>query len=215
MIQSLYAFRQPLEEALRGYERIHAITFGSFQDLEPTPDKPYTAKTVVPVRCADTSAGEMTVVVFMGGDGTGNQTTYRLHEVTVSPELQHIKQRDRIIPRSKNGVVAEGYFPLFSQRSDDATFFPFAGSLEELTLDDSKRIVRAWTLGRGCYAHLGGPLAHFTLGTDAYGKRFGDPHAIYNEHHGSVQVAGFLPIHNEQSPLMRITDGWILPAGHI
>lgn len=214
MIPSLPVFRQPLEEALRGYERVHRITFGTFLDIEPTPDKPYTAKTVVPVLCAGVSVGEMTVVVFIGGDGTGNQTTYDLHDVIISPDLRHVEQQDRIIPRSKKGIVAEGYFPLFTQRSNDAALFPFAGSLEELTLDDSKQIVRAWTLGRGLYTPKS-PMAHFTLGTDAYGNRFGDPHAIYNQHRGSVQVAGFLPILDERNPLLPITDGWILPTGHI
>ncbi len=88
----------------------------------------------------------------------------------------------------------------------------FAVLLEELTVDNvdnPQTIVHAWDLGG-----KDAPAVYFTTGTDLIGQRFGDPHAIHyslGEKKENIQVAGFLAITNLRSPLLSLTDRWILP----
>ena len=68
----LTLLREPLENALRGYERLvdSAFRFSWFGDFVLTPDKPNTARTVVPVLCDEQKVGDLYVILFRPGDGT-------------------------------------------------------------------------------------------------------------------------------------------------
>jgi hypothetical protein len=216
---NLGALRKPLENALREYERLHdgKLTFQDFPDLVLTPDKPNSARTVIPAAYLGAKAGDMYAIVFLPGDGTGDAKTYPLGTLTIPPELRYSEKPERVIPRSKKGVVCEGFFPFFSFEGNHYNPDMFAASLDELTVDDvnnPRTIVRAWELGqRGTGLN---PKAYFTTGTDKNGVRFADPHAMHYAAANArdvVQVVGFLTLTDKASHALTLTNNWTLPAG--
>ncbi len=225
MALDMQPFREPLEYALRRYGQQYSpeIHFDEqVHDFTVTPDKPNYARTVVQVHHAGNPAGNMYVIVFLPGDGTGDESTYKKEEVSIPQLFFHQDKGSRVIPRAKKGVICEGFFPLLSQKADGC-IHPFAVSLEELTLDDQNTVVPAWTLGLKAEPYLTAlqenrevpPTTYFTVGSNSVGRRFGDPHSVYHRPHGQIiQVAGFLAITNEKSPLMAMTERWIRPEGH-
>ncbi len=207
----LPAFRGPLEEALRQYEVLHEnqLNFSAFPDLVLTPDKPNSARTIIPVTHKETKVGEMYVIVFRPGDGTGDSKTYTLDQLRIPPKYRYIEKPARVLPRSKQGIICEGFFPLFSIGQNHPEMF--AVSLEELTVDDVSNlqtIVRAWTLNNGNQ-----PTVYQTTGMDLQSRRFGDPHAIHNATN-KIQVAGFLAVTDQESSLISIAKNWNLPLGY-
>ncbi len=122
-----------------------------------------------------------------------------------------------MIPRSKKGVICEGFFPLFSIGCDDRINM-FDTYLEELVLTSATSpptIVHGWNLGRdnpirGESANV--PRIYFTAG-EKNGKRFGDPHAVHypKEYDNGIQVAGFLAVRKIGHPILGTTEKWILP----
>ncbi len=193
----------------------------SFPDFEVTPDKPYFAKTVVPAIYNGREEGKLVVVAFRLDDGTGkNNKKYAIGNVTISDDMVYNEKPDRVVPRPKDGVVAEICFPMFST-DEDLNIVPYAIHLEELTVDSKRNVVPLGFLGQDEVTYLDAidfvtdvfPQAQLTVGY-LNGRRVGDPHAIhYNGGTGyarGLQVAGFLAIEDKNSPLIRlISDGHI------
>ncbi len=221
----LGSLRKPLKDALEGYQEYlgGAVRFEDFPDFALTPEKPNSARAVVPVTYSGRRAGDLYVILFQEGDGTGDAKTYKLNELAVPNELSYLEKPERVIPRAKTGVICEGFFPLFSMKNSRPIMF--AACLDELGVDDvenPQRIEYAWKLGEnrlnyflatGCGKKIA-PRVYFTLGQDRGGRRFGDPHAIYYrvQTGGMLQVAGFLAISDKDNPLLALTDKWVLPS---
>jgi len=215
-------FRKPLRKSLQKYASLLGgeVEFQEFPDFILTPDKPNSARTVVPVTFSGEEVGKMYVIVFSAFDGTGDDKTYGLGDVKIPLGLKWCEKPERVIPRSKEGVMIEGFFPLFS-KTPYGTIAPFAAHLDELTLDGNE-VIPAWRLGQNKRSFLNAisrsrssirPEIQFTTKADFSGRRFGDPHAVY---YGSpaleaVQVAGFLSITDQDNPLMSLAHRWRKP----
>ena len=218
----LKTLRMPLEQALSTYEERTGIRFQDFPDLTPTPEKPNSARTVIPVAYGTTKIGDLYAIVFVKGDGTGDSKTYKLDDLTIPSEFQHTEKPERVIPRAKTGVICEGFFPFFSINPQGYTAM-FAASLDELSIDD-KTITPLWRLGQtdSDYSKaLHGkvpsqPQIYLTVGETIGGKRIGDPHSIYYGRNieDALQVVGFLGITDPNSPVLNISKNWILPSRH-
>ena len=221
-------FRNYLKLALAAYAGElgdKKLRFEDFPDFQLTPDKTNTARTVVPVTYDEKEAGDLYAIVFTSGDGTGSSSEkYNLGNVNIPSEFRYDEKQDRVIPRSKAGVIAEMFFPFFSISTDAQEFFvPFATCLEELTLDKANNIIQLCHLGQDPETYLGAmnsplslaPQAQLTVGNyqrkeDEDPKRIGDPHAV---HYGGgknydrlAQVGGFLAIKDKYNPLMRLIE---------
>ncbi len=211
----LTLLREPLENALRGYERLvdSAFRFSWFGDFVLTPDKPNTARTVVPVLCDEQKVGDLYVILFRPGDGTGDEGTFKTGDLIVPDRFCYKTKPSRVFPRSKQGVECEGYFPLFSMR--DRICFLYAGSLDLLSPLNGV-VIKECTLGLGalnyqkvlCEGKPVTPRIELTTGTVKGRYRFGDPHAIHYgvETAGVVQVAGFLSVRDRGNPLCEILE---------
>lgn len=188
-------------DALREYAPLlpgHVLELDQVTPFQLTPQKPNTARTTVPVRYQGTKIADMYVILFRHQDGTGDSSTYRLDDVVIPHFLSHSEKPERILPRAKTGVLAEGFFPLFSVQN--GVTYPFICSLEELTIDVptamalgglKPSVVQAWNLGMSA-AHFRwhtterdkgykkvDPKVTFTVG-NYHQVRFGDPHNVCN-----------------------------------
>ncbi len=216
----LKMLREPLEAALSAYENATGMKFEDFPDLILTPEKPNSARTVIPVTYETVKIGDLYALAFMQGDGTGDSKTYQLQDVVIPPEFQHSEKPERVIPRAKTGVVCEGFFPLFSLTSQGDIAL-FAASLDELGLVDTT-LTRLWRLGQTDeeYARalqrkeITTPKVYLTVGESAEGKRMGDPHAIYYNRAlpDALQVVGFLGTTDANNPLKEISESLVLPS---
>jgi hypothetical protein len=193
------------------------LQFLEHEPMKRTPDKPNFARSVVPVRYDDQPIGDMYVIVFMPGDGTGDEKTFKLGQLEIPKEHQYAERPEKVLPRRKDGVFCEGMFPIFSTVGN--TRYLFTVSLEELTVDnvaDPKKVIKTWDLGMERSRHDTLPShynVYLTTGHRSDGKRFGDPHAIVNAT-DKIQVAGFLAITDEKKKAAHgLTSKWIYPAG--
>lgn len=219
--------RKPLEVALGAYTSKYGgmLTFGEFDDFKLTPEKPNTARTAVPVTFDDSHVGGMSVIVFLEGDGTGDENTYTLPMVLIPADLWHNDKPERVIPRAKTGVVYEGCFPMFSI-TDTGFVAMHAAALDELIVTGVPLTVAPqWRLGQtdsgfkqAIYSGLEIlPEVYLTVGPGANDQRFGDPHSVYSgirASGGPVQVAGFLGIKDQGSPICQIARGWSRPMSY-
>ena len=229
----LPAMRRPIREALDAYE-VHyngAMKFGDFSDLVLMPEKPNTARTIVPVTYEGGAPLDMYAIVFLPGDGTGDTNTYKLGELQVPEYLQYQYKPERVIPRSKKGVAYEGFFPLFSVVNGGVQMF--ASSLAELMAQSPEEMAEWERIFPGsaitnCVRTDGflgsypneflqkleqgfSPQVYFTTGTKN-DRRFGDPHAIHSPwKDGVVQVGGFVAIKDEEHPIRAVTNDWAMP----
>jgi hypothetical protein len=210
--------RGPLEKSLYLYEVVAGIKFHDFADFSLTPEKPNSARTVIPVSYEGVKVGELYAIVFAKGDGTGDSKTFGLESLTIPSEYMHDTKPERVIPRSKKRVIREGFFPLFSITPQGNTAM-YAASLDELSLVGNS-VAKVWTLGlnNSDYSKvLDGkviisPHVYSTVGAQN-GKRVGDPHAIYYDRSkpDALQVAGFLSITVLNKELLSIAKYWPIP----
>lgn len=217
----LRILRRPLEEALSAYETHPAIKFQDFPDLTLTPDKPNSARTIIPVICEHAKLGDLYVIVFVKGDGTGDSKTYKLDELIIPPEFQHIEKPERVIPRAKTGIIYEGFFPLFSM-TPKGYIAMFASSLDELGIVN-KTITPLWRLGQNDSDYSkelhgkesANPQVYFTVGKSSNRNRVGDPHSIYYNRNieDALQVVGFLGIAGTNNPILDQSRNWMLSFG--
>ncbi|MBW3001555.1 hypothetical protein KY338_00155 [Candidatus Woesearchaeota archaeon] len=207
-----------LKEALVPYAQLFRpyISFGDFEPLRLTPEKNYTARTKVPVFYDQKPAGNLYALVFQFHDGTGDDNTFKPDDLIIPGRFEAMKDKRKIMPRSKENTCLEAFFPFFTAM--DGKYFRHAVSLEELTVDnpeDPETIVTLGTLGlkveKYSPALRGGtikgyndapynPPLFLTCGHQD-NKRFGDPHAIFcSVPTAGAQVAGFLAVPENPNP---------------
>jgi hypothetical protein len=208
-----------LPKALKEYEKVYAgLEFQNFNPFIITSNKPNSARTIIPVKYCDKPIGEMYAIAFQYKDGTGDAKTFQLGQLAIPEKLQEFPQ-EKVLPRKKEGISCEGCFPLFSAFKDHTNWFTI--SLEEIIVDNPanpKSIKKAGDLGLEpsyyqAITNIEGsvpPEIYFTTGYKD-GKRFGDPHAIYNSvNNEAMQVAGFLAV-KETINGLKFANNWKLP----
>ena len=119
-----------IEHALRDYEDITGLKFWDVPEMELTPDKPYSARTSVPVAIKSAMVGNLVTLAFAKGDGTGDAKTFKLDDLAIPEALMHQDKPERVLPRAKTGIISEFCFPLFS--ITPGNWAPYTVALDEL-----------------------------------------------------------------------------------
>lgn len=173
--------------------------------LELTPEKPYLARSVTAFKHLGEVAGNLYVIAFGPGDGTGDESTYTADQLRGS--TGGLPLLPRAIPRSKAGIHSEVCLALASVPSDEEIGHPVAltGSLTLVGIDESYRLTHLGVLGQtpGDFmtslknTRSYSPVATLTTGTVEGLGRIGDPHAVYNLY-PAVQVFGFMAVSGSQ-----------------
>lgn len=216
----LKLLRGALEDTLSIYCAQLGVKFNNFEDLALTPEKPNSARTVIHIKYDSVPVGEIYVLAFVKGDGTGDSKTYKLNNLIIPREFRHKEKPERVIPRSKKGVMAEAFLPLFSI-APNGYLAVFASCLDELSIDGDNKIVSIGRLGLNNFNYskalkrkLGAlPRIYATVEEYIDGQRYGDPHSVYYNRstEDALQVVGFLGIKDENNPLMRDSRFWSSP----
>ncbi len=193
------------------------IKFGNHPPLHPAPNKAYTARTTIPINYKGAKKGDLQIILFKPGDGTGNEDYFTNQDLIIPNDLAFRDKPERVFPRYKEGVLVEVLFPLFSIYSNSIHINNIC--LEELTIkyeDGTKTIKRMPHLGSNPEMYKQDlrngvqsrpPFIQMTVGHMRSGERFGDPHAIYcPKEFVALQVVGFLAIREKDNPLATIID---------
>jgi len=212
----LESLRKPIREGLQAYSKASdgrfVFNLRPASSLTPTPERPNSARNNNPatVWYLGKRIGELTVIFFAPGDGTGDRSTYTLDGEVTDRNLPQIKtlagypHAGKLIPRSKfkpeqrDGVHTEVHLALGSlpvgkeaETFGPEAFRPLAGHLDLIGVSDERRgvgLVRIGTLGQPLdeYRRImrgettGQSTATLTTGFSETGDRYGDPHAVYN-----------------------------------
>ncbi len=195
------------------------VQVGDFTPLTPAGGKPYTGRTIVPLFFDYKKHGDLYVLSFTRGDGTGNGD-YIGDDIEIPKHYQFAEMPERVMPRNKTDVAVEACIPFFSIFGN--TLAEGIISLEELTLksvpgNGKMMVARDFYLGVDVedYAHIAGGNQSYvesgvemTTGFTRTGVRFGDPHAVHFPQYypEAIQVVGFLPIMHKNNPLAHIID---------
>ena len=162
----------------------------------------------------------MSAIVFARGDGTGDDKTFKLEDITIPEEYIHDTKPQRVIPRAKTGIVWEGFFPLFSVTPNKQKIMMYTAALNELGLDENNTLGKLGQLGLS-----GEWFERLIENMDDYSKlefiprpeiysttytrfiddeRVGDPHSIYynKDTKDALQVGGFLAVTNSRHPFL-------------
>src|SRR5579859_2869843 len=98
------AFADPIHTALTRYsERSDGrVTFDrdAATQLRETPEKPNTARSTAVMRYLGEPVGSFVVIAFAPGDGTGDESAYKLSDLRTGDYPAHTKN----VPRSKKAV---------------------------------------------------------------------------------------------------------------
>lgn len=217
---NLRVLRESLELSLRHYEKKTGMTFRDFPDLSLTPEKPNSARTIIPVSFEGSNIGELYAIVFLKGDGTGDSRTYKPADIIIPSELYHFEKVERVIPRAKTGIIYEFCFPFFFSVNAERKIAMFASSLDELGIEDG-RISPLLKIGLSNPDYSRAlddslrvqPQIYMTVGTSMEGKRIGDPHSIYysKEVEDAIQVVGFYGISDPDSSILKNCKNWMIP----
>jgi hypothetical protein len=206
--------QDPIAVALEKYQNWSNghISFDpdSAVNLELTPEKPNSARSVSVVKHLGETVGNLYIIAFAPSDGTGDHSTYMPGQIDLGdfPELA------RYYPRSKEATDTEVQFTIASQLIESQNDpLLFAGNLSVLGLVDG-RIEDIGHLGQSRsffdrsmkYQSVTPQTATTTVGyknwqepTLKQGVRFGDPHAIVNRTEDTIQVCGFIGISPTQA----------------
>lgn len=195
--------QEPLYEAILEYEGISEghLDFDAdmASQLQATPEKSNSARSVSPVKYLGHPIGDMYVIAFKPEDGTGDESAYALEDLVISGNYT----RDpKLVPRAKTGVHSEAHMNLLTQRIADPHADPelFKGTYDLVGLKGNlaKRI---GILGVDLEASEAAPVATLTVGYRSGGEdlveRFGDPHAVYSSVPDTIQICAFLAIKDE------------------
>jgi hypothetical protein len=165
----------------------------------PRSEKPNSARSATPVRHLGEVAGQLYVIVFAPGDGTGDENTHSLDTMYTGRYPYHSK----VVPRDKGAAHSEMHLTLASFGIDNPNADPvlFAGNQQLLGLR-GRNIVQLGVLGQPTASFQSAMAGEYhpdatttlTVGYDALGGRFGDPHAVYNAHPEMLQVCGFIAL---------------------
>jgi len=201
---NLGAFRGELERLLDIYHEFtrRRIGFGDFSNFSFTPEKGYTARTIIPVIADGEKISDLYVLLFKPGDGTGDESTYKLENVDMgSIKKLYYPPGKEVVPRKKH-CPTEIFFPFGSASSGKMN--DGVVNLDVLTLNENK-VEKEFGLGwdnKTFFELLRrrksiGPYIQFTTGYwPSDGIRFGDPHAVYFPKiiGGVIQMVGFLEL---------------------
>jgi hypothetical protein len=185
-------------------------------------DKGYSASSTSNVLYEGKPAGKLHVLAFAPFDATGNETTYKIGEIKAGYYYGDTK----FLPRSKETTEAELNLSIAVAPKDEPNKDPvmYAGNLSLLGFSQTEELRTIATLGQGNIEFLGNawedgpghPIATYTVGYsaensegqlvyDREGRRFGDPHAVYNPWKQMIQVCGFLAVdRSKASDLMNM-----------
>ncbi len=222
-------FEDYIHMALREYTRVSdgRVTFDDHEhaaNLELTPDKPNSARSSIAVRHLGEVAGTLYVIAFAPGDGTGDESAFKLADIDTGSRPHETK----VVPRSKATTHSEVHLTIASKEIELPNEHPklHGGGLEVLGLEETEgalKLVRVAEVGesqfslntrveaiasgrRSRFANIQ-PRASLTVGyygansnNGVGGERFADPHAVYNPSETTVQVCGFIAIAPEMAP---------------
>jgi hypothetical protein len=185
------------------------------KEPELTPLKPNTARSVAQVRVAGEVAGDLYVIIFNKGDSTGEYSEeYPQDSLEVPPLNLSNNIGDATLtpgsasyPRPKS-QLAEICIPLVNAMIwPDERVTMYGGTqlrLIGVNNDDSLERPMVTPIDLGSHGVNKNPLQAFskapsfmTLGTDSFGRRVGDPHAVFNPSE-NVQIAGFIAATDER-----------------
>ena len=213
-------FEEPIFEALdkfagRTHQKIFfdGINEGIKLVLAPE-DVPYSARADIKVEHKIdgriTEAGNLAIIAFAPGDGTGDELTYSLSDIDTGSYPREAK----VVPTSKVGVNSEVHLPI----SSHVAHHPLMGwvihsnNLHVLEFRPNKphRLAKIGELGyspeifnarQGWFSYATFTTGHYNLlgNHSVNGERFGDPQAIYNPWDRYVQIAGFLALTDEMA----------------
>jgi hypothetical protein len=216
----LEAFQEPIDTAYGNYQELAGnnnvdISFQRLAAgrLELTPDKPNTARSVTVMRHDDQVIGEVYTILMAPYDGTGDENVFRLGQNIQVADGSRVHKwypgdYPAIVPRPKGRAHTELWLPLTAiDPYAGGSQALHAGKLDVLGTDSIK--VAPWELtvlgelglsGQDFSDALNGftevpPRAQLTTGYKD-GRRFGDPHAIYNAT-SALQVCGFVALSHE------------------
>jgi len=194
----LERFRDPIRLALATYQDMSKIKFDidSACNLERTPDKPNSARSATDAYYNGDLIGKLFIIAFKPLDGTGDEKSHQLKDLTIQkgPYPKHGK----IVPRAKTGIHEEAHLTIVTYEIDNAHAEPilFNGSFDLLGLDE-KMIKKIGILGHDDCIKEQNPITTLTVGYDQNNQRFADPHAVFSNMSGNIQVCGFLAVTEE------------------
>jgi hypothetical protein len=210
---TLDSLHGPLEMAVDRYLSMIGsdISAVSVPKFAKQPDKPYFARSDIQLAHNGTNIEKIVAIVFLPSNSTGEKIDAESMVVSRGFEFS-----DYLGPRRKDGVIAEGFLPLFSLVEQQPVMY--AASMTELMKSDSN-IYPAWSLGQRALAFKYAmdhkinqvPEIHLTTGYDRKGMRFGDPHCFVNDSL-YTQCVGYLTITEKRSPLLEKSRDWTLPS---
>ena len=196
----LEQLEEPIQEALKSYESVSegTLTFDldSASILEPTTDKPNSARSATDAKYKGETIGKLFVIAFKPEDGTGDESGYKIDNLKDENGNSTIKR----IPRNKTGVHSEGHLTVLTKQLEEPNKDPdlFAGTFDLLGLDGNI-IRKIGELGQSATVTTDElqPFTTLTVGYTPSGERFGDPHAVYSPLPETLQVCAFLAITDE------------------
>ncbi len=178
-------------------------------DLTLTPFKPNFARSVAKVKVAGEIAGDLYVIVFRQGDSTGDFSAEYPEGSLLLPETGSFGNIDEVYPRSISGTyprpkpqLAEICIPLCNAMvwEDERVNYYGGTELRILGLGDSGDTTQIKVIDSSRTTHARSSVqssskqpSFLTLGTDNFGRRVGDPHAVFNPSN-NIQIAGFLAV---------------------
>ena len=169
---NLEAISKAVSSRLNSYNdflsRYHLSIINKDTHLVRTLKKPNTARMISGVYCGSQKVGDLYVILFAPGDGTGKEGGYVRNkfgvlgitlidmetnvtiQVPTQYQAENVNSTEGIVPRKKlkEGVLLEACFPLGTIEGKYA--FPHAISLEQVTVDNHQspsQLVRGLQMG--------------------------------------------------------------------
>ena len=223
----LTAFEQPIREALTGYGELTQGYLGfdieRAKSLDLTPEKIYSAKSESEIEIKiegqepKIAEAKLVTVLFMPEDVAWGGYGTRFGTINDKPVLINN------LPRSKQGTHAEAHLTIASYKPD-YHLFPrlFTGNLSVMTPIPLRpeAIEEGFYVGQNkgdfvanmCNDDSAKPKASLTVGQNERGKRFGDPHGIFNGWRDIAQVAGFIAVKEDETEIIEVLKA-VKPKG--
>ncbi len=191
----------PIRVALQGYQEVsdNKLEFDIDEAaiLGLTPTESNSARSRTATKFLGKPIGDLFVIAFKPGDGSGKETNFKLEDLVVNGDYPNVVA---VTPRRKTGTHSEGHLTVVSNKLDDVHADPelYDGTFDLLGLD-GKTVKKIGELGQAKTVSVDElkPFTTLTVGNDGRGERFGDPHAVYNSRPELLQVCAFLAVTDE------------------